>query len=1101
MKKVMLLIKEKLKYIYSIEYVKAFIWIYLIGLLCFGVRTVFNYFTLPMSGDYTLQTYAFYSQGYHIFWDFIKTGEFPLFDFSNFLGANYLGTQSFYYVFSPLFYLLCLCPEPLLYQGIFFHMVFKFAVGGFFMYLLLRKYFHVSYKMSWLGGFIYAFSGWSLFYVWFHFGDAMAFFPLFIIGIEKCLQERKGLILSISLMLCGLANYFFLVNYCIFGVFYALYRWIHIYGISKKKGYNASFRWGVLLQGILHYLLGVLMAAIVILPSLHVVMNSTRTTTSSSYVLSLLQIFFVNPENGVNGFVLGEFKPSSEILSKENLRALFNVLFVWQDRTVSSSTIVAGKTHIGYILSSWLYMNTNCWDNLMFDNVSLDNFIGGFFITTPLTMLLIPSIVKAFKTKRPWTIFGVIACLILPFLPITSHMAFAFTSLYGRWQIWLVLIGIIFIIPTLDSIEKVNRKWITINLIFNYSLAIIIYFISKQDGKLPTGYDINVFGVKIPGMMFVTIIELLVMAVVWFFYRFKKLFNPALVKRIMMTIVVVEIGASCVITVENKSYYKWEKYYLSQPQYEELEDIIDELKSEDDDFYRIFNTEATRSITNMPSALNYAGASTFNSTYNFELDDFIDRSRMAYGGSWSMGNHEKRYWFDQYIGTKYYIVDKLDINNDNASYIFDETVLKQDDFFNGRTTIEESNQNYLINVPFGYELFKEYEYYYVYINTNFHSIGYSVDSIISSSSVGTGKNSSFYEELYASLAIIEDEDKQQLKELLPSLNEKTTYYTTYETFSFAGNWDLYFSPRNDVSYFLENDYERHTYKLPSSTFKKSEITKYINPDSFMFHKRWEEKERFGDQLIMETKNGIKLCPDATKDNMCYVTFSLKLGPKALVSFYNGDVLVTQDAHMNSNSSLNKDSYEWKHQRGYYIDQPFDKIVIEFVADMTFEKVFNSSNNLTNLNITYSYQDDIKALENRIANNLIEDVTYSNNKFEFKTTTESKKLYVTNIPYDKGWTLKANGEKIDMIKVNGGFIGFIAPEGVTTYKLSYFTPNLGKGAITTGVSILLLVLLCYLYRNKKSPYLSIENDAIVKELKEKEEKEDLYLNELKNKHKK
>ena len=151
----------------------------------------------------------------------------------------------------------------------------------------------------------------------------------------------------------------------------------------------------------------------------------------------------------------------------------------------------------------------------------------------------------------------------------------------------------------------------------------------------------------------------------------------------------------------------------------------------------------------------------------------------------------------------------------------------------------------------------------------------------------------------------------------------------------------------------------------SSTFKKSEITKYINPDSFMFHKRWEEKERFGDQLIMETKNGIKLCPDATKDNMCYVTFSLKLGPKALVSFYNGDVLVTQDAHMNSNSSLNKDSYEWKHQRGYYIDQPFDKIVIEFVADMTFEKVFNSSNNLTNLNITYSYQDDIKALVNQI----------------------------------------------------------------------------------------------------------------------------------------
>ena len=74
-------------------------------------------------------------------------------------------------------------------------------------------------------------------------------------------------------------------------------------------------------------------------------------------------------------------------------------MFVWGDRIVSSSTSVTGKTQIGYLLSSWLYMNTNCWDNVMFDNVSLDNSIGGFFITTPLTMLLIPSIINAFKSK------------------------------------------------------------------------------------------------------------------------------------------------------------------------------------------------------------------------------------------------------------------------------------------------------------------------------------------------------------------------------------------------------------------------------------------------------------------------------------------------------------------------------------------------------------------------------------------------------------------------------------------------------------------------------------------------------------------------------
>ena len=135
MKKVLLKIKDFLIKLYANEYFKAFLWIYLVGLFCFATRAAFNHFTLPMGGDYTLQTYAFYAQGYEIFWEFIKTGEMPLYDFSNFLGANYLGTQSFYYVFSPLFYLLCLWPKKLLYQGIFFHMIFKFALGGFFMYV------------------------------------------------------------------------------------------------------------------------------------------------------------------------------------------------------------------------------------------------------------------------------------------------------------------------------------------------------------------------------------------------------------------------------------------------------------------------------------------------------------------------------------------------------------------------------------------------------------------------------------------------------------------------------------------------------------------------------------------------------------------------------------------------------------------------------------------------------------------------------------------------------------------------------------------------------------------------------------------------------
>ena len=141
---------------------------------------------------------------------------------------------------------------------------------------------------------------------------------------------------------------------------------------------------------------------------------------------------------------------------------------------------------------------------------------------------------------------------------------------------------------------------------------------------------------------------------------------------VAIIIVIIEIAASSFSTVSQKGYHTWNNYYLSQPQYAELEDTIEELQANDnDEFYRIMNTESNRSFPNLPSQLNYNGAATFNSTYDFELDDFKHRSRMAYSGSWMMGNHEKRYWLDQYIGTKYYIIDKTDKNNDNSEFYRD----------------------------------------------------------------------------------------------------------------------------------------------------------------------------------------------------------------------------------------------------------------------------------------------------------------------------------------------------------------------------------------------------------------------------------------------
>ena len=59
MQQILLKIKELFLKIYNNQYVRAFVLIYLFGLVAFGITAARNDFTIPMGGDYVLQSYAF----------------------------------------------------------------------------------------------------------------------------------------------------------------------------------------------------------------------------------------------------------------------------------------------------------------------------------------------------------------------------------------------------------------------------------------------------------------------------------------------------------------------------------------------------------------------------------------------------------------------------------------------------------------------------------------------------------------------------------------------------------------------------------------------------------------------------------------------------------------------------------------------------------------------------------------------------------------------------------------------------------------------------------------------------------------------------------
>ena len=77
----------------------------------------------------------------------------------------------------------------------------------------------------------------------------------------------------------------------------------------------------------------------------------------------------------------------------------------------------------------------------------------------------------------------------------------------------------------------------------------------------------------------------------------------------------------------------------------------------------------------------------------------------------------------------------------------------------------------------------------------------------------------------------------------------------------------------------------------------------------------------------------------------------------------------------------------------------------------------------------------------------------------RITQTNPSLLVTSIPYTSGWKAQVNGEEVDTVKTNIGFIGIPLPAGEVEVELTYQTPLLTAGM---GMSLLGLALLA-IYR--------------------------------------
>ena len=244
-------------------------------------------------GDYNAQQIPFYKLAHEA----IKSGNMG-WNWNTDLGANFIGSYSFYLLGSPFFWFTLLFPNNFVPYLLAPLLILKFALAAFTAYLYIRRFVKNPMFAS-LGGLMYAFSGFSVYNIFFnHFHEPLVFFPLLLLSLELLITENRRGVFALSVFICALVNYFFFFGMV---VFTALYFFVRIFSKAVKVPF------GRFLVILFEAVLGLLMAAVLLLPSIAAILSNTRlsdtllgwsaiTYGKEQIYLNVLQCFFFPPD-------------------------------------------------------------------------------------------------------------------------------------------------------------------------------------------------------------------------------------------------------------------------------------------------------------------------------------------------------------------------------------------------------------------------------------------------------------------------------------------------------------------------------------------------------------------------------------------------------------------------------------------------------------------------------------------------------------------------------------------------------------------------------------------------------------------------------------
>lgn len=230
---------------------------------------------IAMSHDFSAQ-----ELGFNILMnETVKSGNL-LWSWNIDIGSNFLESFSFYNVGSIFFLASLIFPAQMMPRVMGWMMIIKYAVAGATASVYINRY-SKNRAIVIMTSMLYAFSGWQcVSVVFYHFQDAVALFPLMLIGLEELVEENKrGRLLS-ACVLNVFCNYIFFVGEVIFLVIYYVVKYLVPDIKARKKGfvtYATPIASCIAEGGI-----GMAISGLILVPAVYGTLSNTRV---SSHIL------------------------------------------------------------------------------------------------------------------------------------------------------------------------------------------------------------------------------------------------------------------------------------------------------------------------------------------------------------------------------------------------------------------------------------------------------------------------------------------------------------------------------------------------------------------------------------------------------------------------------------------------------------------------------------------------------------------------------------------------------------------------------------------------------------------------------------------------